>query len=28
VHALIGEHAEEVGKVWVQDPVIYIQRRS
>jgi hypothetical protein len=28
VHALIGEHAEEVGKVWVQEPVIFIKRRS
>jgi hypothetical protein len=26
LHALIGEHADEVEKLWVEEPVIYIQR--
>ena len=28
VHALVGEHAEEVGKLWVEDRIIFLQRRS
>jgi hypothetical protein len=28
VHALIGEHADDVGRLWVEDRIIFLQRRT
>jgi Methyltransferase domain len=28
LHAVIGEHADEIGKLWVDDRIIFLQRRT